>query len=211
MATTEESSSPKVITELMSHRLHQLASLWSLSASMRYERKFGITLLEWRAIGMLAGFAPLSLKELASRAGLDKSYASRTVANMTERGWVVSERDDNDGRGVMLRLSESGEALYRKVFPDAVSRNERMLSLLKPAQRRQLIELLTLLQLNARRLLDEERRAANGDVPADDDVQPAAPGRRTGNFKGKPETSVDLDELRYLVDRMSELVGGPRS
>jgi DNA-binding MarR family transcriptional regulator len=205
-ASTSDPAPVKVISDLMSHRLHQLATISSLSASMRYERKFGLTLLEWRAIGMLGGYAPLSLKELARRAGLDKSYASRTVSGLIDRGWVVSERNDIDGRGVMLSLTESGHALYRKIFPDAVARNERMLSVLKPAQRRQLIELLTLLGVGARRLLDDERRAAAGGVVEDDETPPRAKAKR-GDAAAAASPPLDIDEMRYLVARMNELIG----
>jgi DNA-binding MarR family transcriptional regulator len=205
-SSTKYTASPKVLTDLMSHRLHQLASLSALSASLRYERKYQITLLEWRSIGMLAGYAPLSLKELARRAGLDKSYASRTIAGLIERGLVISERDDNDGRGVNLRLSEAGQALFEKVFPDAVERNERMLSMLKPEQRERLVELLSLLQLGARRLLDEERRASAGEVPQDDEVV----ARPAGTLAPRSaKAALDVEELRYLVARLSELVGSP--
>jgi DNA-binding MarR family transcriptional regulator len=188
----------------MSHHLHQLASLWSMSATLRYERKFKVSLLEWRAIGMLGGFAPLSLKELARRAGLDKSYASRTISGLIERGWVISERDNNDGRGVMLRLSKSGDELYRRILPDAVSRNERMLSTLTREQRAQLSELLALLNVSARKLLEEERRAAAGEAVDGDDV-PAAPRNERNGPAGS--AGMDLEEMRCLVTRLGELVG----
>ena len=208
MATTKNvSARPKVVTDLMSHRLHQLASLCSLSASLRYERKFQITLLEWRAIGMLGGFSPLSLKELARRAGLDKSYASRTVSGLIQRGWVVSERDDSDGRGVTLRLSESGDELYHRILPDAISRNERVLNPLTPSEQLQLIQLLTVLNTSARQLLEEERRAAAGDIPEDDDVPATIKSKRNGT--NGAYGVIDTEELRYLVTRMSELVGVP--
>lgn len=206
MATQKNgSAAPKVLTDLMSHKLHQLASLWSVSASLRYERKFQISLLEWRAIGMLGGFSPLSLKELARRAGLDKSYASRTVSSLIERGWVLSERDNNDGRGVMLKLSASGEKLYRRILPDAISRNERMLSMLSSVQRDQLFGLLELLNQSARQLLDQERRAAAGEIPDDDDAAVSAKDKRSSVQTSNG--SLDVDELRYLVNRLNELVG----
>lgn len=195
---------PKVLTDLMSHKLHQLASLSSVSASLRYERKFQISLLEWRAIGMLGGFSPLSLKELARRAGLDKSYASRTVSSLIERGWVLSERDNNDGRGVMLKLSTSGEELYRRILPDAVLRNERMLSMLSAEQQDQLFDLLELLNQSARKLLDQERRAAAGEIPEDDEA-PASTKEKLASVQTN-NSSVDLDEVRYLVQRLNELV-----
>jgi DNA-binding MarR family transcriptional regulator len=150
-AKKQSHPAPKVLTDLLSSRLHTLAGLSAASASLRVERKFGLALLEWRSIGMLGGFAPLSLKELARRAALDKSYASRTVAGLIERGLVVSEKNDADARGVMLSLTKEGQTLYKKVFADAVARNERLLAPLSAEQRTHLMETLATLTVSARR------------------------------------------------------------
>jgi DNA-binding MarR family transcriptional regulator len=195
---------PKVITDLLSSRLHALAGLSSASASLRVERKFGLTLLEWRSIAMLGAYAPLSLKELARRAALDKSYASRTVSALIERSLIVSERSDADARGVMLSLTKEGEALYRKVFPDAVARNERLLGSLTADERKQLMKMLDSLTVSARRVLDHERRVAAGEA-VDDDEPTATPSKSVAKAA---TNGVDLGEVRYLVSRLSELVGG---
>ena len=197
-------TAPQVITDLLSSRLHNLAGLSAASASLRVQRKFGLTLLEWRSIGMLGAFAPLSLKELARRAGLDKSYASRTVAGLIEHGLVVSERNDADARGVMLSLTKEGENVYRKVLADAIARNERLLSPLTAEQRGQLMEMLAALTVSARRVLDDERRAANGE--AVDDEPPPASGKAA--TKSALEKGMELGEIRNLVSRLNQLVGG---
>ena len=195
---------PNVITDLLSSRLHNLAGLSAASASLRVQRKFNLTLLEWRSIGMLGAYAPLSLKELARRAALDKSYASRTVSGLIERGLVASERSDTDARAVMLSLTKAGDALYRKVIVDANARNERLLSPLRPEQRKQLMEMLAMLTTSARAVLDEERRAAAGE--AIDDEEPAgAAGMEPVDTLVPAE--VALAEIRALVARLGKLVG----
>lgn len=195
---------PRNISDLLSSRLHSLAGLSAASASLRVGRKFSLTLLEWRSIAQLGGFAPLSMKDLARRAGLDKSYASRTVAGLIERGLVCSERNGADARGVVLSLTPDGQALYRKVFADAVIRNERLLSPLTTGQRKQLMDMLSALTVSARRVLDDERRADAGE-PVDDHAAAGAGSReRTAGAKAN---GVDLGEVRYLVSRLNDLVG----
>lgn len=189
---------PRDITDLLSTRLHALAALSAASTTLRVERRFGLSLLEWRSLAHLGGFAPLSLKELARRAGLDKSYASRTIGGLIERSLVVSERNEADGRGVMLSLTAKGQALYRKVFADAVGRNERLLKPLSDEQRRQLMSLLDALSLSARRALDDERHAAEGGPEVDD-----APVRGAA---ARDQAEPDLDEARYLVARLNDLL-----
>jgi DNA-binding MarR family transcriptional regulator len=206
MSTTKPpASTPCVITDLLSSRLHRLAALSSASASLRVQRKFGLTLMEWRSIGMLGAFAPLSLKDLARRAGLDKSYASRTVSGLLDRGLIASERSDVDARGVMLSLTKEGEALYRKVFPDAVARNEELLSSFSAQERVQLMEMLRRMTVSATRLLEHEHRVAAGEA-VDDSAAKAPHAKSRANTAGN---GVDLQEIRDLVLRLSDLVGGP--
>jgi hypothetical protein len=119
---------------------------------------------------------------------------------------VKSARNDADGRGVMLTLTPKGQVLHRKVFADAVARNERLLSPLSTEQRRQLMEMLSALTVSARRVLDDERRAAAGEhVEGDEAAPPATPAIPVGKG-GAP--GIDLAEARYLASRLHDLLGG---
>lgn len=205
MSTSKHATpSPRVMSDLLSARLHGLANLSAATTSLRVERKFGLSLLEWRSLGQLGGFAPLSLKELARRAGLDKSYASRTVSALIDRGLVASGRSDADGRGVTLTLTDEGTALYKKAFSDAVARNEKLLAPLRKDQRLLLIEMLGALTVSARRALEDERNAKDDDA---EDEQPTPAASKARSSEGT-DTSVDMVEMRYLVSRLAELVGG---
>lgn len=194
---------PRVITDLLSSRLHTLAGISAASATLRVERKFKLTLLEWRSIAMLGAFAPLALKDLAKRAALDRSYASRTVSALIARDLVASGKNDTDGRGVMLSLTASGQALYEQVFPDAVLRNERVQARLTEEQRAQLMEILDILVLSARDEYEHEQRVAAGEEEDYEAPKPAAKRSK----QPVDEAAPDLEEARYLVARLSRLLG----
>jgi hypothetical protein len=136
---------------------------------------------------------------------LDKSYASRTVSGLIERGLIVSERSDTDARAVLLSLTKAGDALYRKVIVDANARNERLLSPLSAEQRKQLMEMLSMLTTSARDVLDEERRAAAGETI--DEAETPAPAADAATEQGGG-ADLDLAEIRSLVSRLNRLVGG---
>ncbi|MEK7345872.1 MAG: MarR family winged helix-turn-helix transcriptional regulator [Pseudomonadota bacterium] len=193
---------PMIITDLLSSRLHTLAALSAASTSLRVERKFSLTLLEWRSLGQLAAFAPLSLKDLAHRAGMDKSYASRTVSGLIERGFIASERNDADARGVMLTLTAKGQALYQQVIVDAEARNERLLRPLSKEDRQRLMTSLTALTERARQVLDEERLIQAGKL-SDADVEPVLEVPLSAR---DVEAQIDIVELRGLIDRLGQIV-----
>ncbi len=145
------------IRDLISYRLHVLANLSARWAEVRYQRRFGLKLLEWRAMALLGGYDPQSLNELAKGAGLDKSYASRTVAGLIARKLVSSTRDDRDARGKLFELTRSGRALYRKVFEDAVERSLAWQSVLSADENAALMDMLDRLTEQARVLDTAEK------------------------------------------------------
>lgn len=146
--------------ELISFRLNILASTWSRLAAESNQRDFGLDPREWRIIGMLGADAPMSLQGLAREVNLDKSQASRTVSDMIERGLLQRESDESDGRGVQLSLTAQGKALYRKVFPRAVRRNEELLSVLSEKERAVLDRALDVLTAHAQKTLAKSRETS---------------------------------------------------
>jgi len=102
---------PENLKELFSYRLNRLAHLSSTIAGRMNESSYGLHPRDWRLVGMLGAFGPMSLVTLARGA------------------------DELDGCGVQLSLTSQGRALYRKVFPKAVERNEELLSVLSEADR----------------------------------------------------------------------------
>jgi len=54
---------------------------------------------------------PIRLSALAGSVFLDVSTISRQVQDLEQAGWVVRERDPQDGRASLLRLSPEGTAV----------------------------------------------------------------------------------------------------
>ena len=122
---------------------------------------------DWRMIALLGAFAPMSLNHLAREANLDKSQASRTVADLIRRGHVRRESDAADGRGIRLGLTASGKTLYRRVFPQAVARNEALLASLTRGERAALdAAFVKLIERAHAMLADEKRRVLPRKTPA---------------------------------------------
>jgi DNA-binding MarR family transcriptional regulator len=62
-------------------------------------------------LSRLAEYGPMRLSALAGCVLLDVSTVSRQVQDLQQAGWVVRERDPQDGRASLLRLSPDGEAI----------------------------------------------------------------------------------------------------
>ena len=150
------------IKQLFSYRLNVLANMSSRVAALRNKRRFGLSMLDWRIVGLLASFAPMSLNRLALEANLDKSRASRVIADLISRGLIKRDTDERDGRGIKLELSTKGKKLYRSVLPYAVERNDELISVLSENEKKTLDTILYKLTDRALAMVNEERGLAQG-------------------------------------------------
>ncbi|MNH08026.1 HTH-type transcriptional repressor NicR [compost metagenome] len=151
---------PQDLRDLVSFQLRQLSNLYTKNTASVYQRKFGLTMNEWRLIALINTAGSLSLNRLAAQAQFDKGLTSRIVLKLTERGMVQREPDPNDARGVALSLTDQGRQLVAEVFPEAVELNQQLQSVLTRAEREVLLQVLEKLTHQARAMLDQERENA---------------------------------------------------
>ncbi|MDP3417640.1 MAG: MarR family transcriptional regulator [Falsiroseomonas sp.] len=155
-AMSDPPPAPETIRDLLSYRIHRLANALSRGAARRYRRDFGVSLMEWRILALLGGFAPLTLRDLARESGLDKAQASRAVKALVARGLVERATGAQDAREVALRLSETGAALQHGLMQAARERDEAFRAALPPGTLAALEEAIRLLQAEARRQTPKE-------------------------------------------------------
>lgn len=81
--------------------------------------KHGVNEQQWRVIRVLAEQGKLDASEVAERAHILAPSLTRMIRAMTERGLISKDRDEDDGRRVMLEIAPAGRDLLRKVTPDS--------------------------------------------------------------------------------------------
>lgn len=62
----------------------------------------------------------LRLRELCVELGWDRSRTSHQITRMEKRDLVTKEKSPGDGRGVMVRLTETGTQRLERAVPDHV-------------------------------------------------------------------------------------------
>ncbi|MFT4961730.1 MAG: DNA-binding MarR family transcriptional regulator [Paracoccaceae bacterium] len=77
----------------------------------------GLSTIEWRVLWDLFEVGPLSVRELAKIQRADHSKFSRALPAMRAKGYVLIERDKNDGRQTMVSMAEAGLAAYQLAAP----------------------------------------------------------------------------------------------
>lgn len=97
------------------------------------------SLTEARVLFELGRGAPLEIRELRARSGLDAGYLSRMLAGFEERGLVARERAVSDARAVVVSLAPAGRAAYRELDRSSAAENAELLGRLAPADRERLV------------------------------------------------------------------------
>jgi len=72
----------------------------------------GVTLSQCHAVVEIGRVGSISVNNLASVLGLDKSTMSRTINNLVEQGLVTREPDPGDRRYLSIGLTDQGRALF---------------------------------------------------------------------------------------------------
>ncbi|MBN8558474.1 MAG: helix-turn-helix domain-containing protein, partial [Burkholderiales bacterium] len=122
--------------------------LWNLQTSAGRavvrlcETEFGISRRQWRLLALLAEQPDMQPSALALRSGLDRARTSRALSGLVQKKLVQRIPRPGNRREVTLRLTEQGSALQARLLPRVADINGRLLSVLSPAERAQLADML---------------------------------------------------------------------
>ena len=145
---------PVSLERTITHRLHTLSKLTDRATQAAYVLDAGIPFSEGRCLAAIGAFRPLSVKDLAYRANLNKGQASRAAQSLVDQGLVHKEASATDGRGVVLTLAARGEPVWQRLMTVIERRNDEIVSCLNPAELAQLDRLLDRLVAHAREATD---------------------------------------------------------
>lgn len=142
---------PVALDRTLTYRLHRLHKLTDLESQRRYPEVTGLSLSDGRCLTAVGQFEPLSVNQLAQRANLNKSQASRAAQYLVEQGLVNKEGRAGDARGVELTLSARGRQVFAAAMAMVAQRNEEIFGCLSPAEQALLSELMDRLLAHAER------------------------------------------------------------
>jgi DNA-binding MarR family transcriptional regulator len=123
-----------------------LANKLATGASGTYRKHFGVGVVEWRVIALLAVEDNITANRICQVIGLDKSAVSRSLQLLEASGRISGQADSKDGRRYAVSLTAEGKALHDRVLKVALERERRLLSGLSPEEVDTLVNLLSRMQ-----------------------------------------------------------------
>jgi DNA-binding MarR family transcriptional regulator len=116
-----------ILEDFLPYRLAILSHTVSSLIARVYDKRFGVTIPEWRVILIVGRFPGLSAVEVAERTMLDKVAVSRAVTKLIKAGRIDREFADADRRRSILTLSEEGRKVHDEIAPLALAMEKDLL------------------------------------------------------------------------------------
>jgi DNA-binding MarR family transcriptional regulator len=130
------------LEDFLPYRLSVLTNRVSAAIAQDYAERFDLTVPEWRTMAALGEHPGLSAAEVASFTEMDKVADSRADARMLQMGRVTRSTAADDRRRSVLKLSATGQRIYRQIVPVARAHEAHLVSALNTEERRQLDKFL---------------------------------------------------------------------
>jgi DNA-binding MarR family transcriptional regulator len=148
------------LERFLPYRLSVLSNLVSSAIADAYQRRFDLTIPEWRVIAVLSRHPGLAAAEVAELTSMDAVAVSRAVARLLRAGRLLRAVSPVDRRRSVLRVSRSGAAVYRAVAPLALGYERELLAALDDNERAVLARALDSLTERAQSLAGSLRAPA---------------------------------------------------
>ena len=105
-------------------------------------QEYDLTVPQFGTLEALYHLGPLSLGDLADKLLVTGGNVTFVMDRLEEQGLVARFRSDSDRRVVRARLTDEGQALVARVFPEHAAYIEDLCRHLDPEERQQLRRLL---------------------------------------------------------------------
>ncbi len=116
-----------ILEDFLPYRLSILSNTVSSTIASAYNKRFGLSIPEWRVIAILGRFPGISAVEVAERTLMDKVAVSRAVTKLIKTDRVDRQFADADRRRSILHLSDEGRRVHDEIAPLALKFEQDLL------------------------------------------------------------------------------------
>lgn len=120
------------ISTYIPHLLSSVNNALSRGASQLYIKRFGIGIVEWRVLSMLAIEPRISASRICAVIALNKGATSRALAQLNTSGYLSDEPRYPNSRKKNWWLSEAGYRLHDQILEVALERECQLIGGVNP-------------------------------------------------------------------------------
>lgn len=120
----------RTVEDAIIFKVFRFAALTERLGNRWSERKYDLSLNEWRMLALVQAHQPARAGDMAHLMLMDKSQLSRLIRSLTAKGHVHSKPDKDDARAITLGLTSKGQMLFEQIMREVMQRHEGVLSVL---------------------------------------------------------------------------------
>ena len=120
----------------------------SRGASQHYLEAFGVGIVEWRVIAMLAVEPRVAATRICAFVGLDKGATSRALARLEQLGYVCFAAAERDSRRRIWWLNQRGYDLHDRILAVALERERALIRGVDPDDLEAFLRVMRIMRQN---------------------------------------------------------------
>jgi DNA-binding MarR family transcriptional regulator len=146
--------------------IHRLSRSILRASMARYMLEFGLGVPQVQILNAIGALGPRASKDIADFMAMNKALVSRSLSELTARGYTRNTADPNDARRRVWTLTAKGRRLVETCRPLRHERTSRLMAALTEDERAMLVDILNRLYIASEQLgaddaqLAKRRRAA---------------------------------------------------
>ncbi len=134
MSAFESDGKPLELQNYLTYRVIILSQMLNRDAARFAAENWSMSLPKYRTLAVLGNYPNISLRELTDLTQMDKGQISRVVSELEKDGLLSRAPDKDDGRRLLLVLSEKGRKLFRGSRDRSLARQREIMSVLEPEE-----------------------------------------------------------------------------
>ncbi len=132
----------------ITYHLWVISNRLSRDASALFREQYGLGVVEWRCMVMLALQSGVSAARISEVSSINKSLVSRALAKLEELGYVEDYQGSTSRKPRMLQFTLDGKTLYKEMVELSISREKKLRTGLSTAETAELLRMLHILYNN---------------------------------------------------------------
>ena len=161
----------------ISFLIHRLSRSWLRASMAYYLGAYGLGVPHVQILNTIGSRGALVSKDIADVTVMNKALISRSLSELTTRGYTARVVDPKDARRRVWKLTPKGEAFVAAFRPVRLERQKKLIRTLSRAEKAVLVDILERLYASSERLRIEESKM----------LAAARRARRDGPARNRPQ------------------------
>ncbi len=147
---------PKInaISDGLAFKLARLVALHERDGNHSFSKKFGLSLNEWRVLGLANENEPVFFRDIRRSLNIDKGQLSRAIKQLVKKDILVSKESDLDARLIEVSTTPKGKKLHDEMLRYSAERNEIIVQDLMKSECNELFRLLEKITRSSKNLIN---------------------------------------------------------